>query len=86
MSLIRKTLLAEPTNSYTATGRSLLSGKLSQEQKEEMFDFSTIDGGMVNHNAGSLAISSGSGIFIGDYFVGVSDSYQSISNLPFVRY
>ena len=55
-------------------------------QEEEVFGFSTIDGGVVTHKAGTKAISKGVGIFIGDYFVGNSDSYQSISNLPFVRY
>ena len=53
---------------------------------EEKFGFSTIDGGVINYNAGTKAIDNGAGIFIGDYFVGVSESYQSISNTPFVRY
>ncbi len=55
-------------------------------QEEETFDFSTTDGGMITYNAGTKAIDNGAGIFIGDYFVGVSDSYHTISNMPFVRY
>ncbi|WP_439882272.1 hypothetical protein ACSX1A_03725 [Pontibacter sp. MBLB2868] len=82
MSLIIKSFLAEAAENFNKRRKS---GK-GQLQREEVFDYSTIDGGMVNHNAGSQAISNGSGIFIGDYFVGISDSYQSISNLPFVRY
>jgi hypothetical protein len=54
--------------------------------QEEAFDFSTIDGGMITYNAGTKAIDTGAGIFIGDYFVGVSDSYHAISNMPFVLY
>ncbi|MEJ8803401.1 hypothetical protein [Pontibacter sp. H249] len=60
--------------------------KRTSKQEEDTFDFSTIDGGMVTYNEGAKAISNGAGIFIGDYFVGVSDSYQSITNLPYVRY
>jgi hypothetical protein len=60
--------------------------KKANIQEEEAFDFSTIDGGVVTYNAGTRAISNGAGIFIGDYFVGVSESYQSITNLPCVRY
>ncbi|MBC5994364.1 hypothetical protein [Pontibacter cellulosilyticus] len=60
--------------------------KKTNLQEEEVFDFSTIDGGVITYNAGTKAISNGAGIFIGDYFVGMSDNYHSISNMPFVRY
>jgi hypothetical protein len=74
-------------NRYGKACLALLSpAKKTNVQEEEVFDFSTIDGGVITYNAGAKAISSGAGIFIGDYFVGVCESYQSISNLPFVRY
>lgn len=65
---------------------SSASAKRINLQEEEVFGFSTIDGGVITHKDGAAAISNGVGIFIGDYFVGTSDSYQSVSNLPFVRY
>ncbi|WP_299823354.1 hypothetical protein [uncultured Pontibacter sp.] len=74
------------TNCYGNACITLSTAKKTQLQEEEVFDFSTIDGGVITHNAGATAISNGAGIFIGEYFVGVSDNYQSISNLPFVRY
>ncbi|RIJ41404.1 hypothetical protein [Pontibacter oryzae] len=53
---------------------------------DEPAGYATIDGNMVTHLAGSDAVSNGAGIFIGDYFVGIADTYQSISITPFVRY
>ncbi|WP_139237096.1 hypothetical protein [Pontibacter akesuensis] len=53
--------------------------------EEEPAGFATIDGSMVSHHSGSYAISSGSGIFIGDYFVGFADSCQSITLPPYSR-
>ncbi|GAB3199587.1 hypothetical protein ABID22_002383 [Pontibacter aydingkolensis] len=73
-------------NSYGKSCLPLSSPAKKTNMQEEVFDFSTIDGGVITYNAGTKAISNGAGIFIGDYFVGISDSYHSISNLPFVRY
>lgn len=53
--------------------------------EEEPAGFATIDGSMVSHHSGSDAISSGSGIFIGDYFVGFADNYQTITLPPYSR-
>lgn len=53
---------------------------------DEPTGYATIDGNMVTHLAGSDAVSNGAGIFIGDYFVGIADTYQSVSITPFVRY
>ncbi|WP_266205110.1 hypothetical protein [Pontibacter kalidii] len=53
---------------------------------EEPAGFATIDGNMITFHAGSSAVSSGSGIFIGDYFVGLADNFDSVSVTPFVRY
>ncbi|WP_276497009.1 hypothetical protein [Pontibacter litorisediminis] len=55
-------------------------------QVEEPAGYATIDGNMVTYHAGSSAVSSGSGIFIGDYFVGLADNYESVSLTPFIRY
>lgn len=53
--------------------------------EEEPAGFATIDGSMVSHHSGANAISNGAGIFIGDYFVGFADNYQSISLAPISR-
>jgi len=54
---------------------------------EEQFNFTTIDGNMMPYNAGTNAISNGAGIFIGDYFVGVTDdSMFSGNNMPCIKY
>ncbi|PTX14252.1 hypothetical protein C8N40_11299 [Pontibacter mucosus] len=55
-------------------------------QEDEQVGFATIDGNMVTYHAGSSAVSSGAGIFIGDYFVGLADNYESVSITPFIRY
>lgn len=72
--------------SYGKACSSLPTSKKILTQEDETFDFSTTDGGMITYNAGTEAIDTGAGIFIGDYFVGLSDSYHTISNMPFVRY
>ncbi|WP_347158606.1 hypothetical protein [Pontibacter chitinilyticus] len=55
-------------------------------QEEELTAFSTIDGSVITYNAGTHAVSNGAGIFIGDYFVGVTEQFLSICNTPFIRY
>jgi len=60
--------------------------KISAPKEEEKAAFSTIDGSVITFNAGKNAVSNGAGIFIGDYFVGVTDQFLSICNTPFVRY
>ena len=52
--------------------------------QDEPVGFATIDGNMVTYHAGSSAVSSGAGIFIGDYFVGLADNYDSVNMTPFV--
>ncbi|MFD2245237.1 hypothetical protein [Pontibacter ruber] len=79
-----------PTTGYTDSGLSCpyvpaFSCKRVGLQEEETLEFSTIDGDVITYNDGTLAVSSGSGIFIGDYFVGLTDSHTSIQ-APFVRY
>ena len=54
---------------------------------EGQFNFTTIDGNMMPYNAGTNAVSSGAGIFIGDYFVGISDdSMFSGNSMPCIKY
>jgi len=48
--------------------------------------YATIDGGMITKDAVSLAVNRGVGIFIGSYFVGVTESYQCYINSPFGRF
>jgi hypothetical protein len=55
-------------------------------QDEEHVGYATIDGHMVPHLEVATAVTSGSGIFIGDYFVGFADNHQSASLAPFIRY
>ncbi len=51
------------------------------------FNFTTIDGNMMPYNAGTNAVSSGAGIFIGDYFVGLTDdSMFSGNSMPCIKY
>lgn len=74
-------------NSYGNARLSLPATTVKVNLPEEQeLDFSTIDGGVIAYNAGTKAINNGAGIFIGDYFVGVSDCYQSIGNTPYIRY
>ncbi|MDX5419827.1 MAG: hypothetical protein LPK09_11475 [Hymenobacteraceae bacterium] len=65
---------------------SLSSKKSTGFLEADEFEFSTIDGGVVTYDAGASAISRGAGIFIGDYFVGITENYELVSNQPFVRY
>jgi hypothetical protein len=68
---------------------ALLPGSTSSkatQPNDEPAGFATIDGNMITYHAGSSAVSSGAGIFIGDYFVGLADNYDSAFITPFVRY
>ncbi|WP_242928377.1 hypothetical protein [Pontibacter vulgaris] len=86
------TIAMNPNFTYTAessyANSSLpalptLKVALSEEQGT---DFSTIDGNVVTYNAGATAVNIGTGIFIGDYFVGESENQQTISSLACIRY
>lgn len=71
---------------FRRAGVPTLASAKAALHEEEPAGYATIDGNVVTHIAGSDAVSSGAGIFIGDYFVGIADTYQSISVTPFVRY
>lgn len=53
---------------------------------EEDGTFVTIDGGMITQDEVNHAVDRGAGIFIGSYFVGVTESYQCYANSTFGRY
>lgn len=60
--------------------------KADSSINEDIMGFSTTDGHVVTYNAGTNAISSGAGIFIGDYFVGFADNALSDAAMPFIKY
>ncbi|MBX0332932.1 hypothetical protein K3G39_06755 [Pontibacter sp. HSC-14F20] len=53
---------------------------------DESQDYSTIDGEVINSSLGSDAVKKGTGLFIGDYFVGILDSLSGVNNMPYLRY
>jgi hypothetical protein len=59
---------------------------LSMALPEEMVEYATIDGSVIAYIACAHAVSKGNGIFIGDYFVGISDSSQSGICQPQIHY
>ncbi len=72
--------------SYQSNKTASVFSRKQALKEEEKAAFSTIDGSVITFNAGTNAVSSGAGIFIGDYFVGGADNFLAISNMPFVRY
>jgi len=72
---------------YKSACLSALALLKAGTQEEELVGYATIDGHMVHHVEVTSAVNNGAGIFIGDYFVGLADSYHSISlTAPFIRY
>ncbi|AKD04161.1 hypothetical protein PKOR_15045 [Pontibacter korlensis] len=78
--------MAESCLAKAALMPSSATVKTVSQYDDQPAGYATIDGNMVTYHAGSSAVSSGSGIFIGDYFVGIAENYESISITPFVRY
>ncbi|MHA6248123.1 hypothetical protein ACXYMU_09320 [Pontibacter sp. CAU 1760] len=75
------------TNCYKSTCLSAIALLTADTHEEELLGYATIDGNMVHHLEVTSAVNNGAGIFIGDYFVGLADSYHSIHlNGPFIRY
>lgn len=79
------TKMAEPCPVLATLSPSCNSPKAAL-QIDEPAGYATIDGNVVTYHAGSSAVSNGAGIFIGDYFVGLTENYESFSMTPFVRY
>ena len=74
-------------DSYKSACLSAIALLKAGMQEEELVGYATIDGHMVHHVEVASAVNKGAGIFIGDYFVGLADSYHSISlTAPFIRY
>lgn len=53
---------------------------------EEDSSYATTDGGMIMKDEVNLAVNKGLGIFVGNYFVGITESYQCYINSPFGRF
>ena len=53
---------------------------------EEMLEYATIDGGVIEYVAGAQAVSKGNGIFIGGYFVGIPEISHSGVQQTLIRY
>ncbi|WP_125185499.1 hypothetical protein [Botryobacter ruber] len=66
-------------HAYSSFSSNLTSGS-------EVAEYSTIDGRVITHTACAHAVSNGSGIFIGDYFVGLTESNTLFGNTHFIRY
>jgi hypothetical protein len=54
-------------------------------QPDDLMEFATIDGGVIDYYACEEAVNMGAGIFIGGYFVGVSDFSQCYPQQTFMR-
>ncbi|MEJ8755741.1 hypothetical protein WG947_01925 [Pontibacter sp. H259] len=52
---------------------------------EDLMEFATIDGGVVDYYSCEQAVNDGAGIFIGGYFVGVTDTTQRYVHQPSLR-
>ncbi|RAU83390.1 hypothetical protein [Pontibacter arcticus] len=53
---------------------------------QENISFSTTYGSVLNYTNGENAVSSGSGIFIGDYFVGLAENPHLPVSSTYIRY
>lgn len=62
------------------------SETFSYASSEEDGSFATIDGGVMTQDEVNHAVDKGSGIFIGNYFVGIIETYQCYANSPFGRF
>lgn len=68
------------------SGKFTDSESSSISSSEEEGSYATTDGGMITKDEVNLAVTRGAGIFIGNYFVGISESYQCYINSPFGRF
>lgn len=56
---------------------------LSRSLSEDNRAFETTDGGVITQKEINMAVDRGAGMFIGGYFVGVSDTYRCYSSSSF---
>jgi hypothetical protein len=68
------------------TGLAPVTAKPTAAVEEDVLRFPTTDGGMMTYRAGTKAMSAGAGIFIGGYYVGVTDDSVLAGNMPFIKY
>ena len=54
-------------------------------QTDDLMEFATIDGGVIDYYACEEAVNTGAGIFIGGYFVGVTEFSQCYPQQTFMR-
>ncbi|GAA4444769.1 hypothetical protein GCM10023188_47160 [Pontibacter saemangeumensis] len=68
------------------TGLTSFTAKPTAAPEEDALRFSTTDGSMMTYSAGTNAVSNGAGIFIGGYFVGLTDESLLTGSMPFIKY
>lgn len=51
-----------------------------------MLRFATTDGSVMTYRAGTTAVRTGAGIFIGGYFVGPADDSTLAGHMPCIKY
>ncbi|SIT82603.1 hypothetical protein [Pontibacter indicus] len=69
-----------------AGSRNNLKSLKPVTQNDDSIEYSTIDGEVIDSTLGTDAVKKGTGLFIGDYFVGILDSLSGKSNVPYLRY
>ncbi|MFT2011476.1 hypothetical protein ACMA1I_22590 [Pontibacter sp. 13R65] len=52
----------------------------------ESVGHTTIDGSVLNYMACEQAVNNGSGIFIGEYFVGITENTNAFNHMPLLHY
>lgn len=76
---------AATANKHAGSRNNLKSLK-PVTQNDDSIEYSTIDGEVIDSTLGTDAVKKGTGLFIGDYFVGILDSLSGKSNVPYLRY
>ncbi|WP_187264712.1 hypothetical protein [Pontibacter beigongshangensis] len=70
---------------YSSYSNSPISARQLSSDSESL-GHTTIDGGVLTYRACEQAVSNGSGILIGGYFVGVTEASNSLNHMPLLRY
>jgi hypothetical protein len=76
-----KKAIAKIESGYCSEPESLTYTSIDEDGS-----FTTIDGGVMTQDEVNHAVDKGSGIFIGNYFVGIIETYQCYANSPFGRF
>ncbi|MBC5774942.1 hypothetical protein H8S95_12770 [Pontibacter sp. KCTC 32443] len=75
-------ILKESDSLSRSVSPASFNGGLSSD---DLMEYATIDGGVVDYYACEQAVSNGAGIFIGGYFVGVTEFSHCYSQQTFLR-